>query len=242
MKEKLIGVMPLYDDEKASYWMLPGYLGGLRAAGLVPVTLPPILDESAFADIAPIFDGFLFTGGHDIDPKLYGEDKLPECAEINPDRDALETMAYRYAYDHNVPVLGICRGIQFINVMQGGTLYQDLPTQFDTKIDHHMSHPYDGVCHDVVICDETPLAEVLHAGTLRVNSIHHQAVKKIGHALNVMAVSEDGLIEGIYVPDKHFIWGVQWHPEYDYQSNAASFKIFLAFAEACGVSLTKTTS
>lgn len=232
-KKPVVGVMPLYDDEKKSYWMLPGYLDGLHAAGLIPLVLPPVASEEELSTILPNFDGFLFTGGHDIAPALYSEERRPECDVINQDRDALESRVYCYAYDYNVPVLGICRGVQFINVMQGGTLYQDLPTQFDSPINHHMNKPYDSACHEVVVQENTPLADAIGAGTFGVNSMHHQAVRTLGTDLAVMAVSEDGLTEGIYVPDKRFIWGVQWHPEYDYQTNDASRKIFSAFADAC---------
>ena len=124
----LIGVLPLWDDEKNSLWMLPGYFDGIRQAGGLPIMLPLTVEPQDIAQLATLCDGFLFTGGHDVSPALYGETPINESIACCPKRDAMETILLREALRLDKPVLGICRGIQFINAALGGTLYQDLPT------------------------------------------------------------------------------------------------------------------
>ncbi|MDD7408510.1 MAG: gamma-glutamyl-gamma-aminobutyrate hydrolase family protein [Anaerovoracaceae bacterium] len=232
-KRPVIGVMPLWDDYKDSIWMLPGYFDGLTQAGAVPVMLPLRIDEAGFYQIAGMFDGFLFTGGHDVSPLLYGEEITPACGIVNIYRDSLETTAFDYCMEHDVPALAICRGIQIMNVCLGGTLYQDLPSQRpESRTDHHMQRPYDRVQHKVSIEDGTPLRDLLGVSELGVNSYHHQAVKDPGKDAQVMAVSEDSLVEALRVPDRSFIWAVQWHPEFSFKSDENSRRIFKAFVDA----------
>ena len=139
----IVGVMPLWDDEKESIWMLPGYIDGIHHAGGIPIILPFSTDETEIKRLAGLCDGFLFTGGHDVSPKLYNEeplDGLVSCCEV---RDRMEMVYLNEAISANKPVLGICRGVQFINAALGGTLYQDLPLQHSSDIEHHQSPPYD---------------------------------------------------------------------------------------------------
>ena len=119
-----------------------------------------------------------------------------------------------------------------LNVCFGGTLYQDLPAQVSSSISHHQTPPYDQPVHTVSVLPETPLAALLEQETLAVNSYHHQSILKLAEALQPMAVAPDGLIESVWLPEKAFVWGVQWHPEYDYQKNVASQQIFQAFVQA----------
>ena len=138
----------------------------------------------------------------------------------------------RKAIEKNMPALGICRGIPFINAALGGTLYQDLPTQFSSDTEHHQMPPYDIPVHTVDIISDTPLYQCLDKSVIRVNSYHHQTVKNTAPCLKPMAVSEDGLIEGLYMPDHRFLWAIQWHPEFSYKTDDNSMKIFEAFIEA----------
>lgn len=133
MRKPVIGVMPLYDDEKDSFWMIPGYFEGLETAGAVPVMLSLNLDEESFVRIRGQIDGYLFTGGHDIDPALYGEKPIPQDEAFCARRDRLETMIFSWCWSHDVPALGICRGIQLFNVARGGSLWQDIPSQFQSR-------------------------------------------------------------------------------------------------------------
>ena len=130
-------------------------------------------------------------------------------------------------------VLGICRGIQYLNAMLGGSLYQDLNVQHPSKTEHHMEPPYDRVIHQVQIIDGTPLHQLLQVTELGVNSYHHQAVKTLAPLLTVMAESEDGLVEAVYMSEKSYVWAVQWHPELSYQTDKYSRKIFESFVAAC---------
>ncbi len=232
----VIGVIPLFDEERDSIWMLPGYMEGIRMAGGLPMILPLKAVGDEIARIMEVCSGFLFTGGHDVDPALYGEEKRPACGQANHDRDVLEREIFTCAIKEDKPVFGICRGIQIINVFCGGTLYQDLPTEYKgaRETEHHMKPPYDVPCHQVEIIKDTPLKELLGEMTIPVNSYHHQAVKELAQGLRPMAVSEDGLVEALYMPGKKFVQAVQWHPEFLYKSDENAKKMFQAFVKACG--------
>lgn len=232
MKKPIIGVTPLRDDEKKSYWMLPGYLEGLEEAGAIPIILPLAADGADIAQLADLCDGFLFTGGQDVAPQLYGEAMKPTCGELCPARDTLERELLNRALEQDKPILGICRGLQILNVTLGGTLYQDLPTEHPPEISHSMKPPYDRAAHTVRILPDTPLAALLQKPELGVNSCHHQAIKTLAPGLVEMARSTDGLIEAVYLPGKTFVWAVQWHPELSLHAGEASRKMFIALVTA----------
>ena len=225
----VIGIVPLVDEEKESYWMLPGYMKGIEEAGGVPFMLPLTTDKELLMQLLKICDGLLLTGGHDVSPELYGEKIIPECGAVCKERDIMEGYLFDNAVNEDMPVLGICRGIQFMNVALGGSLYQDIPLQLKTGIEHHQSAPYDNLVHSVSICRETPLYELLNTEEIMVNSYHHQGIKKLSDRLKPMAYAPDGLVEAVYMPDKNFIWGVQFHPEFAYLKDETSRKIFSAF-------------
>lgn len=232
MKKPLIGVVPLYDSEKESFWMLPGYMEGIEAAGGIPVMLPMTADDGILEELVGTLDGFLLTGGQDVDPALYGAVKSPTCGETCPARDAMEPKLLTLALDADKPVFGICRGIQLLNVCLGGTLYQDLPAEHGSTVDHHMTPPYDRAVHEVTILAGTPLAALLGKMRLGVNSYHHQAVKTLAPALRPMALADDGLVEAAYLPGKRFCMAVQWHPEFSYKTDADSHALLAAFVRA----------
>ena len=228
----IVGVMPLWDDKKDSIWMLPGYLDGLMQAGGLPIMFPFTEDAQELEQLVNMCDGFLFTGGHDVSPELYHEAPLEGLVDVCPKRDVMEGIVLRMALERDKPVLGICRGIQFINAFLGGTLYQDLPTQHPSGTEHHQPQPYDRPIHDVGIIAGSPLHRCLGLEQLPVNSCHHQAVRRLAPSLEAMAYAPDGLVEAAYMPGKRFLWAVQWHPEFSYQTDAHSRAIFRAFAEA----------
>ena len=225
----LVGVMPLWDDEKDSLWMLPGYLEGLQEAGATPVILSLTEDREEIEHLVDICDGILLTGGHDVDPSVYGEEALNGTVLCCKARDNMERLVLEEAMQKDKPILGICRGIQLINALLGGTLYQDLPTQHPSDIDHHQTPPYDVPVHDVFIKKDSPLYDCLGSDRISVNSYHHQAVKDVAPCLEVMAESEDGIVEALYKPFYRFLWAVQWHPEFSYKKDDNSRKIFKAF-------------
>lgn len=232
-KRPLIGVVPLVDYQKASYWMLPGYLEGVEQAGGVPVVLPLTEDEGALEQLAALCDGFLFTGGQDVGPALYGGADPGLCGELSPGRDAMERRLLALARAQDKPVLGICRGIQFLNAALGGTLWQDLPAQCPSAVEHHQTAPYDQPVHTVALRPGAPLAALLGKTELAVNSLHHQAVRTLAPGLEPMAAAPDGIVEALYEPGRRFVWAVQWHPEFSWKVNGDSRAIFRAFVGAC---------
>ena len=228
----IIGVMPLWDDEKDSIWMLPGYMDGISQSGGIPVIFPFSADEEEIDRLTSMCDGFLFTGGHDVSPELYGEEALEGLIQTCVKRDRLEEIVIKKAIEADKPILGICRGIQLINAALGGTLYQDLPTQHPSDVPHRQQPPYDNPAHSVTIIKDTPLYDFLRIDQLQVNSHHHQAVKDLAPGLVSMAISPDGITEALYMPERRFLWAVQWHPEFSYRKDENSRRIFRAFAAA----------
>jgi putative glutamine amidotransferase len=212
--------------------MLPGYLKGLEDAGAVPVILPLTVSESVLKKAADFFDGFLFTGGHDVAPKLYGQVKTDRCGEVCETRDQMEAYLFREAVlNQNKPALGICRGIQLFNALLGGSLYQDLPVEFPGSVRHAQKPPYDAPAHTVRLFPESPLGKLAGKDRLEVNSYHHQGIKKISEGLEVMALADDGLVEAVYMPDRYWVWAVQWHPEFS-PNDEISKRLFASFVGA----------
>lgn len=305
MKQRpMIGVLPLVDYDHESLWMRPGYLDGLEEAGGVPVILPLTYDIDMLAEFAEQLDGVLFTGGHDVDPRCYGQENLsPELAntlQVSHERDEMEIPLLQQMVKVNKPVLGICRGCQLINVALGGTLWLDLPTQHPSEVNHCTKEHNERFKHQVSVTPQSPLGELLDrmaaerdiqrsarmdcaevgescapsanatqrsrhreselaktsqlhgayqylytsqlddhpqrnangAWVIGVNSYHHQAVREIAPSLEVMAVSEDGIVEGVWRPASRFVWGIQWHPELLHRVDARSRAIFSAFVDA----------
>ena len=232
MQKPLIGVTPLFDRGRDSYWMLPGYFLALEQAGAVPVMLPLTDDEEALKRLVDTLDGFLIAGGQDVSPALYGEETKPTCKELCPERDAMESVLLRLLWNANKPVFGICRGLQMMNAHLGGTLFQDLPTEHPSGVNHRMAAPYDRAEHPVTLVKDAPLFSLLCADSIGVNSCHHQAIKALAPCLHPMAVAPDGLIEAVCAPEKRFVWAVQWHPEFFFRKDETSRTIFAAFVNA----------
>lgn len=187
MERAMIGVIPLYDFAKSSYWMLPGYLEGLMEAGGLPVVLPLTADGAMLTQIANQCSGFLFTGGQDVTPEIYGAAALPCCGERCPARDEMEQALLPLILERDKPLLGICRGIQILNAALGGTLYQDLPEQHPSEVTHRQAPPYDLPAHEVELTADSPLRELLGKERLAVNSCHHQAIRTLAPGLRAMA-------------------------------------------------------
>jgi putative glutamine amidotransferase len=229
-KRPIIGVTPIWDEKKDSIWMLPGYMQGLEEAGAVPVILPLTESEAVLKQIADFFDGFLFTGGHDVNPELYRQEKTEFCGEICEARDKMEAFIFREAVlNRNKPALGICRGIQLFNVLLGGSLYQDIPAELSSTISHAKSPPYDVPAHTVRLVSGSPLGKLVGEERIEVNSYHHQGIKGLAKELEVMALADDGLVEAVYMPTYPYVWAVQWHPELSLKDEISK-KIFASFA------------
>ena len=216
MSIPIIGVTPLWDEERDSLWMLPGYMDGIECAGGLPIMLPLSSDEVIIKQLCRTVDGLLFTGGPDVFPGLYRQDVSAFCGPVCKMRDDMELALFSEAViNMNKPALGICRGIQLFNVALGGTLYQDLPSQLKGKISiNHRQNPPDNVpSHTVMINSGSPLHTLGITESIEVNSSHHQGIRELSPELESMAFAEDGLIEAVYMPGRKFVWAVQWHPE-----------------------------
>ena len=212
-RQPIIGVTPLVDAAKESYWMLPGYFNGILQAGGLPLMLPLTTDASRIAQLCHFCDGILLTGGQDIQPELYGAEPLPCCGECSPERDKMELQLLELAFQQDLPVLGICRGLQLLNVCFGGTLYQDLPSEYaDTSVCHMQAVPGYVPTHTVRVEKGSFVAVATGMDTLRTNSFHHQAVKRVADGFRVAATATDGVVEAIEDPDRGF-FGTQFHPE-----------------------------
>ena len=173
-------------------------------------------------------DGLLLPGGGDMDPKFYGQERIPACGEPNLLRDAAEPLLLRAFLAADKPVLGICRGIQVMNAVLGGDLYQDI------KPFEHLPHNgHWAKVHTVTVRRGTLLSRILWQDTVLVNSQHHQAVDRVAPGFTLAALSEDGIVEAIEKPDARFCLGVQWHPEWLSDADPAMQGLFDAFVNAC---------
>lgn len=190
------------------------YLRVLTRTGLTPVLVTPAHDPDQVADLVRASSGLVLSGGEDIDPARYGEEPVPELGPVNQPRDAMEWRAVDAALERELPVLGICRGMQLLNVYFGGTLYQDLESQRPEVVLHIQSAPWGEHQHEVQCATGTRLHEILEECVpLQINSFHHQAVKDLAPGVVSTAQAEDGLIEGIEATEHDWVVGVQWHPE-----------------------------
>lgn len=215
-RQPLIGLVPLWDEERQSLWMLPGYAEGISRAGGTPFVLPLTNDESQLEQLALLVDGLVFTGGQDVSPTMYGAARNPLCGLPCPMRDTMESALFRLVVERlDKPALGICRGLQFFNVYLGGDLHQDLAAELNAEkpLNHQQKPPYDRPGHSIQISEGSPLQELLGLSELAVNSSHHQGIRNLAPDLEVMAQSPDGLVEAVCLPDRSFAWAVQWHPE-----------------------------
>jgi putative glutamine amidotransferase len=199
------------------------YINAVEQAGGDPVLLPLIEDEDQADEVLDTIDGLVMTGGEDIDPSYYGEEPDSKLETVNAERDKSDNYLLKAALDEDFPILAICRGVQFLNVVCGGTLYQDIPTQYDTDILHRSTDQVDFVYHDIDIVKGSKLADIMGAGTLNVNSWHHQGIKKLGDGLTVVATAKDGMIEAVEKDDATFVLGLQFHPEWHIDDGDTEF-------------------
>lgn len=229
----VIGVVPRYDFEWTGLAISDGYLSGLLEAGAVPIVLPLTDDPAHIARIVRACDGFLIPGGQDIDPARYGARREPHTHRSATARDAMEQALIREVINADKPLLGICRGMQSLNVALGGTLHQDVHGLGEETSEHVQGRPFDMPAHMVDVDPASKLFKLVGAERLGVNTIHHQSVDKLGEGLVVSAVSpDDGVIEGVEMPDARFVVGVQWHPEHMWRTRPHSKRLFRALVEA----------
>ncbi len=201
-------------------------------AGGLPVLVPISIDDEALRGIYERLDAVLLPGGGDMRPNIYGAEAHPLTDNIDDARDHVEVNLTRWAVDDDLPVLGICRGHQVVNVALGGTLIQDVPSEIGSNISHNVTVPRDSRPHEVNIDPSSRLASILGTTTIAVNSLHHQSVGVAAPDTCVTAYSPDGVVEALEMPQKKFVLSVQWHPEDLYRDDPAMKRLFKAFVEA----------
>lgn len=213
------------------------YIKSIERSGGIPVILPVTEHPESLYPLLSKLDGILFTGGSDIDPAYYGEWPRAGLGPIDPKRDRHEVaLAKKVLLDTKLPILGICRGSQLLNVACGGTLYQDLQTERPEGIAHALKHsPKYHPVHPAYIQEGSRLEAIFETREIGVNSYNHQAIKQVGSDFNVTMTAPDGLVEGIEMAGERFVVAVQWHPEMMVDRDEEYLKLFQAFVAACAM-------
>ncbi len=241
MNKPIIGVTPDFNagdrkdmgGKEPTYFLRARYMRAIEKAGGIPVVLPLLSNRAAWRQVVAHVHGLLVTGsGSDLAPELYGERQRHKFARMSRERATMELGIAKTAYRADVPMLGICGGMQSINVALGGTLYQDIAAQLDTPIDHLPAHSATRTSHAVRTAPGSLLRRIARKVRMEVNSSHHQSVKKVAPNLLQTAVAPDGVIEAIEAPDRSFCLGVQWHPEYLCDRDPIQRRLFSALIQA----------
>ena len=217
------------------------YVHAIEHAGGVPVLIPMVNDLGTLHTLLERLDGILFSGGTDIQPVHYGEDPHPLLGKVDKQLDELELTMARWALAENIPTLGVCRGMQLVNVALGGTLYQDVDALASPTIKHSTRElPRNTLIHSIHIEEGSKMEEIFGTREIRVNSLHHQAVKEPGRGVRISGRAEDGIAELLEVPEKHFVAAAQGHPEEIYMLEPVWANLFSAFVESCSTRNTST--
>ena len=228
----IIAIFGAVNDDNASTFQ-HAYSYAIEKMGAIPILIPYTENEETISETVSLCDGFLFSGGVDVEPIKYGEETKPACGNIQLKRDSLELEYFKRIFDTGKPILAICRGAQVVNVALGGTLYQDIPTEIVTDIPHRQSEPKFSPSHSVSVIADTPLFELIGKEKMAANSFHHQAIKALGDGLCVMALADDTIIEAVYYTGDRFIRAYQWHPERLFNTDADNALIFKEFIDEC---------
>lgn len=231
----LIGITSSIEKDESAHKVYDHNVRAVIEAGGVPVLLPNVSDQSSITKLAEKIDGLLGSGGYDIDPSYYKEEPHPKLGTITPRRDEFEYSLFQKVLKLNKPILGICRGMQMLNVAAGGNLFQDIYAQNEAELLKHAQEAptYHGT-HLAKIEEDSLLHRIVGKKEISINSRHHQAVKKLAKNFTISARAKDGIIEAIESEKHNFVLGVQWHPENMLDAkDQPSKKIFKAFIEAC---------
>ena len=202
------------------------YIDAITLAGGEAVLLPKVENIEQAKEALATVGAVVMTGGEDIDPTYYGHEPYELLEEINEARDVSDYWMIQAALEEDVPMLATCRGLQMLNAICGGTLYQDLPTQYESDIVHRDPELIDFTYHEIEVYEDSKLADLMGTGTFEVNSWHHQGIQELGKGLVVTAMSPDGIIEGVEYEDASYVVGVQFHPEWHVVDGEESFLPF----------------
>lgn len=233
MKRPVIGITSLQREEEGVGWLPFNYPAAIEKAGGTPLVIPALQDRESIRGLFQVLQGLLLSGGGDPDPFIFQEEPLPGQGQIEPRRDWLELILVRGALERGLPLLGICRGMQVMNLAAGGSLYQDLGSQREGALKHMQEAPRWYPTHGIRLSPGSRLASLLAVESCRVNSFHHQAVKKTAPGLIPCAWARDGVIEGIESPGDSLALGVQWHPEAMFTGDPTMKRLFKGFIGAC---------
>lgn len=209
------------------------FVNAVVDGGGVPIVIPIIKELRDIDRYLDLVDGLIFTGGEDVSSLFYGEEPIKEVDTICLARDKMELELFKKAYERSIPILGICRGLQLINIALGGTLYQDINVQLPNSLGHMCSHNINQGYHNINIAEDSLMFDIFNVEKLPVNSQHHQSIKKIGGNLKITSISSDGIVESIESINDKFVLGVQFHPEAMIESDNKFKKFFRYFIEIC---------
>jgi len=212
------------------------YIDAVSRAGGIPFIIPFLDDEIALRRLYDLTDAMIFSGGNDVDPELYGSKPSGLLGEVIRRRDNQELQLYKWALEDKKPILAICRGMQLLNVHQGGSLHQDIITSVPDAVNHRISdlkQSFEYLAHNLKIDPDSKLAAILETTEINANSLHHQAIKELGKGVKATAWAEDGIIEAVELEGEQFVIGVQSHPEaVEHEAEIRWRKLFTAFIEA----------
>ena len=237
----IIGVTPDFNagDRKdmggktPTYFLAARYLEAIEAVGGLPLVLPLVADAFRQRLLLSQIDGLLVTGsGPDLPPELYGERQRFQFRRMSRQRSTLELGLAKLAFRSGIPTLGICGGMQSMNVALGGTLIQDIPSQISNSISHQPPRRATRPAHAIEVVRQSLLGRIAGRATIQVNSSHHQSVKRVARPLVTSAVAPDGVIEAIESSSHPFYLGVQWHPEFLYSRDPIQKRLFQALIKA----------